>query len=210
MASHAAMSARTSAPPLQLPDLGAIGSNGLANPRDFQTPVAWYEDREGKFELVNKFMGNLWAAELDHSPLDVVAWHGNMAPYKYDLRRFNTIGSISYRPSRSIDLSRAAVAFGYARCRHDRLRDFPAALACHGAYVPAALVPSQRRKRIHGSHPRRVRREGRGFVPGGASLHNCMSGHGPDAETFEKASTGICRSPTASPTRWRSCSKRGS
>ena len=68
--------------PFRLPDLGPIGSNGLANPRDFLTPVAAYEDREGDFELVAKFGGNLWTARIDHSPLDVVAWHGNYAPYK--------------------------------------------------------------------------------------------------------------------------------
>ena len=91
--------------PFRLPDLGPIGSNGLANPRDFETPVAWYEDREGNFELVAKFLGQLWTARIDHSPLDVVAWHGNNAPYKYDLRRFNTIGSISYdHPDPSIFL----------------------------------------------------------------------------------------------------------
>src|SRR5882672_6820202 len=91
--------------PFQLPDLGVIGSNGLANPRDFQTPLAWYEDREGRFDLVAKFMGHLWSAEMDHSPLDVIAWHGNHAPYKYDLRRFNAIGSITYdHPDPSIFL----------------------------------------------------------------------------------------------------------
>src|SRR5215470_13634925 len=89
----------------RLPDLGPIGSNGLANPRDFETPHAAYEDRDGDFELVAKFMGNLWSAPIDHSPLDVVAWHGNYAPYKYDLRRFNTIGSVSYdHPDPSIFL----------------------------------------------------------------------------------------------------------
>ncbi|EQD32479.1 homogentisate 1,2-dioxygenase, partial [mine drainage metagenome] len=82
--------------PMKLPDLGPIGANGLANPRDFHTPVAWYEDRDGPMELVAKFGGALWSASIDHSPLDVVAWHGNHAPYKYDLRRFNTIGSVSY------------------------------------------------------------------------------------------------------------------
>ena len=90
---------------LKLPDLGPIGSNGLANPRDFQTPVAAYEDVEGAFELVTKFQGHLWRAAIAHSPLDVVAWHGNYAPYRYDLRRFNTIGSISYdHPDPSIFL----------------------------------------------------------------------------------------------------------
>ncbi len=81
---------------LRLPDLGPIGSNGLANARDFLTPVAAFEDIEGDFELVAKFQGRLWRAAIGHSPLDVVAWHGNYAPCKYDLRRFNTIGSISY------------------------------------------------------------------------------------------------------------------
>lgn len=85
--------------PFQLPDLGPIGANGLANARDFRAPVAAYEDDEstpGPVEVVNKFCGNLWTAEYDHSPLDVVAWHGNHVPYVYDLRRFNVIGSISY------------------------------------------------------------------------------------------------------------------
>src|SRR6185437_226956 len=91
--------------PFRLPDLGPIGSNGLANPRDFLAPTASYEDRPGRFELTAKFMGNLWTAAIDHSPLDVVAWHGNYAPYKYDLRRFNTIGSISFdHPDPSIFL----------------------------------------------------------------------------------------------------------
>ncbi|MES2610827.1 MAG: homogentisate 1,2-dioxygenase, partial [Pseudomonadota bacterium] len=89
----------------RLPDLGPIGSNGLANPRDFLTPVAAYEDIEGPHELIAKFMGRLWTARMDHSPMDVVAWHGNCAPYKYDLRRFNAIGSISFdHPDPSIFL----------------------------------------------------------------------------------------------------------
>ncbi|MEK9720195.1 MAG: homogentisate 1,2-dioxygenase, partial [Quisquiliibacterium sp.] len=92
--------------PFRLPDLGPIGSNGLANPRDFLAPVAWYEDREGNFELLAKLDGALWSARIDHSPLDVVAWHGNCTPYKYDLRRFNTIGSISFdHPDPSIFLA---------------------------------------------------------------------------------------------------------
>ena len=89
----------------KLPDLGPIGSNGLANARDFQIPRARYEDLEGSCQLVAKFQGRLWAAEMNHSPLDVVAWHGNNVPYKYDLRLFNTVGSISYdHPDPSIFL----------------------------------------------------------------------------------------------------------
>lgn len=82
--------------PFVLPDLGPIGANGLANARDFLAPVAAFEDREGPVEVVDKFCGNLWSATYDHSPLDVVAWHGNHTPYVYDLRRFNVLGSISY------------------------------------------------------------------------------------------------------------------
>src|SRR5512142_2016553 len=82
--------------PLRLPELGPIGANGLANARDFLAPVAAYEDAEGSFELVAKFAGRLWRAPIDHSPLDVVAWHGNCTPYKYDLARFNAINTVSF------------------------------------------------------------------------------------------------------------------
>ncbi len=113
------------------------------------------------FELVAKMNGSLWRADIGHSPLDVVAWHGNYAPYKYDLRRFNTIGSISFdHPDPSIFLVLQSQT-RYAGRRHDRLRDFPAALARGRRYVPPALVPSQRRERIHGPRAWRVRREGR-------------------------------------------------
>ena len=150
----------------KLPDLGVIGSNGLANPRDFQTPVAWYEDVEGDFELVAKFGGNLWSAKIGHSPLDVVAWHGNYAPYKYDLARFNTIGSISYDhpdPSIFLVLQSPSAAPGL---RRRRLRHLPAADPGDGGHVPAALVPPQRRERVHGPDRGRVRRQGRGLRPG--------------------------------------------
>ena len=83
-------------PHFRLPELGPIGANGLANARDFLAPVAAFEDREGDFELVAKFAGGLWSAPIDHSPLDVVAWHGNHAPYKYDLTRFNTVNTVSF------------------------------------------------------------------------------------------------------------------
>lgn len=79
-----------------LPDLGPLGANGLANPRDFLTPEAAYEDVEGEYTLVNKFCGQLFACALGHSPFDVVAWHGNYAPYKYDLRKFCCMNSVTF------------------------------------------------------------------------------------------------------------------
>ena len=85
--------------PFRLPDLGPIGANGLANPRDFLTPVAAYEDLQEHVEVIAKYGGSLWCSGMEHSPLNVVGWHGNYAPYKYDLARFNTINTRELRPS---------------------------------------------------------------------------------------------------------------
>ena len=173
---------------LRLPDLGPIGSNGLANPRDFLTPQAWYEDHDGSFELVAKFMGNLWSAEIDHSPLDVVAWHGNYAPYKYDLRRFNAIGSISFdHPDPSIFLVLQSQSDTPGVDNLDFVIFPPRSLVMEHTFRPPWFhrnVASEFMGLIHGVYDAKAE----GFLPGGASLHNCMSGHGPDAETFEKAS----------------------
>jgi homogentisate 1,2-dioxygenase len=173
----------------RLPDLGPIGSNGLANPRDFLTPQAAYEDREGKFELVAKFMGNLWSAEIGHSPLDVVAWHGNYAPYKYDLRRFNTIGSISFdHPDPSIFLVLQSQSDTPGVDAIDLVIFPPRWLVAEHTFRPPWFhrnVASEFMGLVHGAYDAKAE----GFLPGGASLHNCMTGHGPDAETFRKAST---------------------
>ncbi|GIX34775.1 MAG: homogentisate 1,2-dioxygenase [Lysobacteraceae bacterium] len=181
--------------PLRLPELGPIGSNGLANPRDFRTPVAAFEDREGDFRLVQKLDGVLWQAAIDHSPLDVVAWHGSHAPYAYDLRRFNTIGSISYDhpdPSIFTVLTSPSDSAGWANL--DFVVFPPRILAMQDTFRPPWFhrnVASEFMGLIHGAYDAK---QG-GFVPGGASLHNCMSGHGPDAATFEKASTADTRRP---------------
>jgi homogentisate 1,2-dioxygenase len=181
---------------LQLPDLGPIGSNGLANPRDFETPVASYEEREGAFTLVAKFCGNLWRAPIGHSPLDVVAWHGNYAPYRYDLRHFNTIGSISYdHPDPSIFLVLQAPSDTPGVDTLDFVIFPPRWLAGENTFRPPWFhrnVASEFMGLIHGAYDAK---EGGGFVPGGASLHNCMSGHGPDAATFDKASASDTSKP---------------
>jgi homogentisate 1,2-dioxygenase len=181
--------------PFQLPDLGVIGSNGLANPRDFQTPVAWYEEVDGEFDLIAKFGGNLWRAQLDHSPLDVVAWHGNLAPYKYDLRRFNTIGSISYdHPDPSIFLVLQSPSDTAGVDTIDFVIFPPRWLAAEHTFRPPWFhrnIASEFMGLIHGAYDAKAD----GFLPGGASLHNCMSGHGPDAGTVEKASHSDTRQP---------------
>ncbi|RJF92028.1 homogentisate 1,2-dioxygenase [Noviherbaspirillum saxi] len=172
----------------RLPDLGIIGSNGLANPRDFLTPHAAYEDVEGEFELLAKFNGHLWSAAISHSPLDVVAWHGNYAPYKYDLRRFNTIGSISYdHPDPSIFLVLQSPSDTPGVDTIDFVIFPPRWLAAENTFRPPWFhrnIASEFMGLIHGEYDAKAE----GFVPGGASLHNCMSGHGPDGETYEKAS----------------------
>ena len=178
-----------------LPDLGPIGSNGLANPRDFETPVAAYEDREGRFELIAKFMGGMWAADIDHSPLDVVAWHGDYAPYKYDLRRFNTIGSISFdHPDPSIFLVLHSPSETAGVDNIDFVIFPPRWLVMQDTFRPPWFhrnYASEFMGLVHGAYDAKAE----GFVPGGASLHNCMSGHGPDAGTFDKASSADLTKP---------------
>ena len=172
----------------RLPDLGPIGANGLANTRDFETPVAWYEDCDSPCEIVAKFGGNLWACETDHSPLDVVAWHGNYAPYRYDLRRFNTIGSISFDhpdPSIFTVLTSPSGESGVANCDFVIFPD--RWLVAENTFRPPWYhrnVMSEYMGLVYGQYDAKEE----GFVPGGGSLHNQMSAHGPDLDAFEKAS----------------------
>lgn len=180
---------------LKLPDLGPIGSNGLANPRDFETPNASWEDSEGDFELIAKFQGGLWRAAIGHSPLDVVAWHGNYAPYRYDLRRFNTIGSISHdHPDPSIFLVLHSPSDSEGVSNLDFVIFGPRILTMQDTFRPPWFhrnVASEFMGLVHGAYDAKAD----GFNPGGCSLHNCMSGHGPDAATFEKASNADLSKP---------------
>ena len=175
----------------RLPELGPIGSNGLANPRDFLTPVAAYEDRPGPVELVAKLDGQFWATELEHSPLDVVAWHGNYAPYKYDLSRFNTIGTISFdHPDPSIFTVLTSPSEQPGTANVDFVIFPPRWLVAEDTFRPPWFhrnVMSEYMGLIHGVYDAKAD----SFLPGGGSLHNCMSGHGPDAETFERATSSV-------------------
>jgi homogentisate 1,2-dioxygenase len=173
----------------RLPELGPIGANGLANSRDFLTPSAAFEDREGAFQIVSKFLGRLWVAEIDHSPLDVVAWHGNYAPYKYDLKNFNCINTVSFDhpdPSIYTVLTAPTTNPGTANC--DFVIFPPRWMVAENTFRPPWFHRNMMNEfmgLIFGQYDAKAE----GFVPGGASLHNCMSGHGPDAETWERAST---------------------
>ncbi len=173
----------------RLPELGPIGSNGLASPRDFLAPVAAYEDVERRHEIVAKFGGALWSAGIDHSPLDVVAWHGSLAPYKYDLARFMVIGTVSFDhpdPSIYTVLTSPSDSAGWANV--DFVIFPPRWLVGEDTFRPPWYhrnVMSELMGLVHGVYDAKAE----GFLPGGASLHNSWSAHGPDAETFERASS---------------------
>ena len=174
--------------PFRLPDLGPIGSNGLANPRDFETPAAWFEDKDEAHEVVQKFQGRLWSTTLDHSPFDVVAWHGNLAPCRYDLSRFNTINTVSFDhpdPSIFTMLTSPSEHHGTANC--DFVIFPPRWMVAEDTFRPPWFhrnVMSEAMGLIHGVYDAKAE----GFQPGGLSLHNLMSGHGPDVESWRKAS----------------------
>lgn len=173
--------------PFRLPDLGVIGANGLANPRDFQIPCAAFEELDGDFNLICKFQNHLWTAKINHSPLDVVAWHGNYFPYKYDLRLFNTINTVSFDhpdPSIFTVLTSPSAIPGMANL--DFVIFPPRWMVAENTFRPPYFhrnIMNEYMGLIYGAYDAKET----GFVPGGGSLHNCMSAHGPDAQAYEKA-----------------------
>lgn len=170
-----------------LPDLGPIGANGLANPRDFLTPVAWFEDRHCDYTIVHKFEGQLFSAAQDFSPFNVVAWHGNYVPYKYDLRYFSPVNSVAFDhpdPSIFTVLTVPSATPGVA------VADFvvfpPRWTVAEHTFRPPYYhrnVMNEFMGLISGEYEAKKD----GFLPGGASLHLCMTPHGPDAATFERS-----------------------
>ncbi len=172
----------------RLPELGPIGSNGLANARDFLAPVAACEEESGEYEIIKKFSGRLWQAPMKHSPFNVVAWHGNLAPLKYDTANFMTIGSISFDhpdPSIFTVLTSPSDTPGTANC--DFVIFPPRWLVMEDTFRPPWYhrnLMSEFMGLVYGEYDAKPG----GFKPGGASLHNCMVPHGPDEEAFDKAS----------------------
>lgn len=174
--------------PFVLPERGPVGANGYSNQRDFQYPVAWFEDREQASEIVAKFCGGFYRALQQHSPLDVVAWVGNSAPYKYDLARFNAMNTVTYDhpdPSIFTVLTSPSDTEGVANLD---FVIFPSRwmVAEHSFRPPwyHRNIMSEFMGLITGTYDAKES----GFLPGGMSLHNCMSPHGPEAAVFEKAS----------------------
>jgi homogentisate 1,2-dioxygenase len=172
----------------RLPELGPIGSNGLANKRDFLAPVAAFDDSAGAWQMVRKQGGAMWSAPADASPFNVVAWHGNLVPCKYDTANFMTIGSISFDhpdPSIFTVLTSPSDTAGTANC--DFVIFPPRWLVAEDTFRPPWYhrnVMSEFMGLVHGQYDAKPE----GFKPGGMSLHNSMVPHGPDAEAFDKAS----------------------
>ena len=172
-----------------LPERGPIGANGLANERDFKAPHAAFEERNHPVQVVQKFGGNLWAAGYDHSPLDVVAWHGNYAPYKYDTANFMVLGTVSFDhpdPSIYTVLTSPSELPGLANV--DFVIFPPRWLVGEDTFRPPWFhrnVMSEFMGLVRGVYDAKAE----GFAPGGGSLHNMFSAHGPDAETYARAST---------------------
>ncbi len=173
--------------PFKLPGLGPIGANGLANPRDFLYPVAAYEERTGAFKLINKFQGTLFEATLNHSPLDVVGWHGNYAPCKYDLSLFNVINTVSFdHPDPSIFTVLTSPSEIEGTANVDFVIFPPRWMVAKDTFRPPYYhrnCMSEYMGLLFGVYDAKEE----GFVPGGGSLHNQMSAHGPDATTYTKA-----------------------
>ena len=172
----------------RLPELGPLGANGLASARDFETPVAAYEDVERPCEVVQKYQGELWTTVLDHSPLDVAAWHGNLAPCRYELKRFNTMGTVSFdHPDPSIFTVLTSPSETPGRANADFVIFPPRWMVAEDTFRPPWFhrnVMSEAMGLIHGEYDAKAE----GFRPGGLSLHNLMSGHGPDVDSWRKAS----------------------
>ncbi|HEX4829853.1 MAG TPA: homogentisate 1,2-dioxygenase [Trebonia sp.] len=172
-----------------LPERGPIGANGLANERDFRYPRAAFEERSHPVQVVQKFGGNLWAADYDHSPLDVVAWHGNYAPYKYDTASFMVIGTISYdHPDPSIFTVLTSPSDTPGLANADFVVFAPRWLVGEDTFRPPWFhrnVMSEYMGLVRGEYDAKAG----GFAPGGGSLHNTFASHGPDAATYAAAST---------------------
>jgi homogentisate 1,2-dioxygenase len=171
-----------------MPDRGPIGANCLANPRDFKTPVAWYEEKEKPCRLFVKWCGSFHVTELDHSPLDVVAWHGNYAPYKYDLKTYSPVGAILFdHPDPSIFTVLTAPSGEEGTANVDFVIFPPRWLVAENTFRPPWYhrnIMSEFMGLIEGKYDAKEE----GFVPGGISLHNMMLAHGPDADGYRKAS----------------------
>ncbi len=175
--------------PWQLPELGPIGANGLANVRDFDIPVAWVEEAQTPCTIITKLNGHFWQKKLEQSPFNVVAWHGTAYPYRYDFAKFNTLGSISFDhpdPSIFTVLTSPSAHIGIANL--DLILFPPRWLVAEHTFRPPYFHRNVMNE-FMGLICGRYEAKQEGFLPGGASLHNRLTAHGPDIDAFKLAST---------------------
>ena len=160
----------------------------MANPRDFEIPVAYYEDKEEEWTVINKYLGKFFTYKVDHSPYDTVAWHGNYAPYKYDLRKYVTCGSISIdHPDPSIFTVLTCPTEDPGQAVLDFVIFPPRWLCMENTFRPPWYhrnTMTEFMGNLAGTYDAREH----GFMPGSATLHSTMTGHGPETEVFYKAS----------------------
>ncbi|XP_055386481.1 homogentisate 1,2-dioxygenase [Condylostylus longicornis] len=178
----------------KLPDLGPIGANGLANPRDFETPTAWFEDKNVEdYKIISKFQGMLFVGKQDHSPFDVVAWHGNYVPFKYDLQKFMVINTVSFD---HCDPSIFTVLTCPSHRPGTAIADFVIFPPRWSVQEHTFRPPYYHRNcmsEFMGLILGKYEAKEDGFMPGGASLHSIMTPHGPDVNCFEGASNAILK-----------------
>ena len=176
-----------------LPSRGPIGANCLANPRDFKCPVAAFEDKEVRSRVVIKWCGQFHETWIGHSPLDVVAWHGNYCPYKYDLRTYSPVGAILFdHPDPSIFTVLTAPSGQEGTANIDFVLFRERWMVAEHSFRPPWYhknIMSELMGNIYGIYDAKPQ----GFAPGGISLHNCMLPHGPDRDAFEGASNAELR-----------------
>ena len=172
----------------ELPDLGPIGSNCLANPRDFKVPKASFVESKEPARLITKFGGSFFASELPCSPLNVLAWHGNYVPYKYDLRHFNTINTVSFdHPDPSIFTVLTSQTSSPGVANVDFVVFPPRWMVAENTFRPPWYhrnIMSEYIGLINGAYD--AKNAGI-FSPGCSLLHNCMSAHGPDYPAYKHA-----------------------
>jgi homogentisate 1,2-dioxygenase len=176
-----------------LPSRGPIGANCMANPRDFKCPVAAFEDREARSRVVIKWCGQFHETWIDHSPLDIVAWHGNYCAYKYDLRTYSPVGAVLFdHPDPSIFTVLTAPSGQEGTANIDFVLFRERWMVAEHSFRPPWYhknIMSELMGNIYGIYDAKPK----GFVPGGMSLHNCMLPHGPDRNAFEGASNAVLK-----------------
>jgi len=175
----------------RLPELGPIGANALANPRDFQQPTAAFEDRKTNFTVVQKYIGKFFTYTRPYSPYDVVAWHGNYVPYMYDLNKFCPLGAVRFDhidPSIFTVLTCPGPDVGVASAD---FVIFPPRWAVQEHTFRPPYYHRNVMSEFMGNICGKYEAKPDGFMPGGASLHSCMAAHGPDAATFKAATTEL-------------------